>query len=1017
MRPLELSLEGFTSFRREQCLNFSELDLFAITGATGAGKSSLLDAITFALFGTTIRSSKNISDLVSQGSETLKVQFRFSVGSTQYRILRRWRYRPKSPENKVLLEAFQNGDWEPLANSSTTVLNTVEQILGMDFDTFTRVIILPQGKFDEFLKGDAAKRREILRQLAGFEIFEQMRKEATDLTKLLKTERETRERQLEELEAPAPEEFAAKQAQLATLEAEIPQLNQAVSASQKALAEAEQLFHQIQRQQDLQATLARLQARRSELQSLEQQLEKAQIANHLQADWARLDEARKQLQEAEKNLTVTQQKLREAQENLNRQQQRRTEVEGRQNEQLPKLRSREEALATAKVYEEQFSALEAEVAGIQTAQAEKNQAVKGAKKELEKADNQLQTSGFQVAEARAALEQNLLAGERLEQLNTIAPLLTEYKVIAKQRKEQHQQLLKTAQAQLTAAQVYTQAHERLKLAETALKHCQDTLKKAEENNAETARLHQAVAIRRSLNPGDTCPVCGGIHPEPHQLPNLPELDLIEIAPLQAQLATANQTFQEASFQEIKLKSDLSHYQEIESDLTHSLQQSEADLAQLREQIDRVLGGEPILSDFEPQSLEKEWEILKERDRKFRQAEQRLQQAETAFNQAQNIRELAQATLLAKQTEYQTVSEAVEGRRQALQAVADKLYKLTGNQSYEALFKALNQEKNHLERELKEAEATYQTASNHLIRATEQHRQAEERIQEDRNKNQQLSREWDAKLQAVNFTEEIFLKAAASAKQQTQWEQELRQYRESLIQTETRLKDLTDTISEQTMNETILEQHRAQEKDVKNQLKQANDCRAELLVWIQVANKNQEQATRLAEEITTFTEQEAIYQTLAQNLKSNEFQDYILEHLQAELVAGATQILQELTESRYALKIQEGEYWVEDNWNGGELRRVRTLSGGETFATSLSMALALSEKLAQGAQLGSLFLDEGFGTLDAETLESVTQILESLRQQDRLIGIITHVRALAERLPTQIKVEKSPQGSKIKIERI
>ncbi|HSF72775.1 MAG TPA: SbcC/MukB-like Walker B domain-containing protein, partial [Microcoleus sp.] len=142
----------------------------------------------------------------------------------------------------------------------------------------------------------------------------------------------------------------------------------------------------------------------------------------------------------------------------------------------------------------------------------------------------------------------------------------------------------------------------------------------------------------------------------------------------------------------------------------------------------------------------------------------------------------------------------------------------------------------------------------------------------------------------------------------------------------------------------------------------------------------------------------------------------LEHLEAELVGSATLILQELTENRYKLKNQDGEYWVADNWNGGEARRVRTLSGGETFATSLSMALALSEKLSQGSHLGSLFLDEGFGTLDTDTLESVTQILESLRQRDRMIGVITHVRELGERLPAQVKVFKSPQGSKIELHR-
>ena len=190
MRPLELCLEGFTSFRQEQRLDFSELDLFAITGVTGAGKSSLLDAMTYALFGTTTRSGKQVSDLASQGSENLKVQLRFAVGSAQYRVTRRWRFRPKSPENKVILESWQNGIWETVGTSIVAVQNTIEQILGMDFDTFTRAIILPQGKFDEFIKGDASKRREILRQLAGFEIFEQMRKEANELAKLLKQERE-----------------------------------------------------------------------------------------------------------------------------------------------------------------------------------------------------------------------------------------------------------------------------------------------------------------------------------------------------------------------------------------------------------------------------------------------------------------------------------------------------------------------------------------------------------------------------------------------------------------------------------------------------------------------------------------------------------------------------------------------------------------------------------------------------------------------------------------------------------
>lgn len=223
------------------------------------------------------------------------------------------------------------------------------------------------------------------------------------------------------------------------------------------------------------------------------------------------------------------------------------------------------------------------------------------------------------------------------------------------------------------------------------------------------------------------------------------------------------------------------------------------------------------------------------------------------------------------------------------------------------------------------------------------------------------------------------------------------------------------IGDRITSKSTINQRRDAKGAADEQLKQAQDQRVNLLAWIQEAESKQKQAEKLSADLSLYKEQAQIYYTLSRNLRSDEFQAYILEYLEAELVTRGTGLLQELTDSRYTLKVQDGEYWVEDNWNGGERRRVQTLSGGETFATSLSMALALSEKLSMGAQLGSLFLDEGFGTLDAETLESVTQILESLRQQDRLIGVITHVRDLGDRLPTQVKVQKSREGSRLVVE--
>ena len=109
----------------------------------------------------------------------------------------------------------------------------------------------------------------------------------------------------------------------------------------------------------------------------------------------------------------------------------------------------------------------------------------------------------------------------------------------------------------------------------------------------------------------------------------------------------------------------------------------------------------------------------------------------------------------------------------------------------------------------------------------------------------------------------------------------------------------------------------------------------------------------------------------------------------------------------------------DRWHGDEQRSPSTLSGGETFVVSLALALALAEQLpriqsAAGSVLESLFLDEGFGALDADTLDPVMTALEGLRMEGRLVGIVTHVRELAERIGTRIEVRKSPSGSTIEL---
>ncbi|MER3462828.1 MAG: SMC family ATPase, partial [Armatimonadota bacterium] len=155
----------------------------------------------------------------------------------------------------------------------------------------------------------------------------------------------------------------------------------------------------------------------------------------------------------------------------------------------------------------------------------------------------------------------------------------------------------------------------------------------------------------------------------------------------------------------------------------------------------------------------------------------------------------------------------------------------------------------------------------------------------------------------------------------------------------------------------------------------------------------------------------VWERLERDLRGDRFQDFLLERYQSGLLQRASELMNELSQGRYAFRLEDSEYAVEDRWTES-VRTVRTLSGGESFLASLSLALSLSEHLSKG-RMGALFLDEGFGTLDVETLEQVAGVLEALPTQGRLVGVVTHVEALAERLPARLCVEKSPAGSKIR----
>ncbi|HTF07133.1 MAG TPA: SMC family ATPase [Asanoa sp.] len=178
-----------------------------------------------------------------------------------------------------------------------------------------------------------------------------------------------------------------------------------------------------------------------------------------------------------------------------------------------------------------------------------------------------------------------------------------------------------------------------------------------------------------------------------------------------------------------------------------------------------------------------------------------------------------------------------------------------------------------------------------------------------------------------------------------------------------------------------------------------------------------QAQGLLDKRTAHEHDSQVAKALAGHLRANNFERWLLEEALDLLVEGASGILRELSGGQYDLVHEKGEFAVVDHHDAGLRRSVRTLSGGETFQASLALALALAEQLAgmstSAASLESILLDEGFGTLDAATLDTVAATLEGLAARgDRMVGVVTHVPALAERVPVRFDVTKDARSAHI-----
>ena len=916
VRPLKLSLSGFTCFKEPLELDFAGLELFAIIGQTGAGKSSILDAITYALFGETSRlGSKGLEALVSLGASSMYAVLEFEASDGRcYRVSR---VRSKRASEKALRFELMEGSRVSTVAEGVKIKdveNAIVRVVGLDFAGFTRAILLPQGEFDRFLRGNAADRRNLLKGLLGLERFEAMMKRAGEIAGDAKGRLSALQSLLHDAAGVTPDALEVQHSSLERTRVELSAERVALEA-QRSEVEAARIVQKIGL--DL-STVTR------DLEAWQGRAEEVSVARE------RVTKARR----VAAVLPVLASYERAAKLELSAQ----SDLEKRELV-LAQLRQRH-----AVALEQQQRAVEdaLEIVELDVSIVDLNKA-KPALERLRAIGGTLRDADPRQTWVEARFAQ--LEGLR-NQVTLLKRLHKDVREASSQRVAGEREASLAAQAiEATAAQL-----EGLKTEGTQISASEKTLETA----LTAARLEGLVAqVVQGLEIGDPCPVCG----EP--LTAIPDAGHSDVPQLEAQL--------------------------------------KATRGQLLELRGQYKAGQETAKNH-AQNLEKIKRLQAELETRSASSQAELAALEREFTSAIGATD-------------DPISAVQDARAALIAGLAAEVAALTGGQDIEPQLIALGKKKRQLEDAQRSAEKAMSDARAGLEAGNTGLESASALLTERRSEASELKADLETALQKAGCATPLEARAAALSDDEVQrLENFERECNNQLHSLKTRALELRGALNGQTpLSSEAFADLETKLRDLETQVLTLNRCEAQLQQIIADLQTRLRDKNRLTAEAATLETRFDVYAALAQDLKGNQFQDYLLAQVQRDLLTRASFVMRQITHDRYTLTLEDGEFCVQDAWNGMESRSVKTLSGGESFIASLSLALALSDYLAGSKALGALFLDEGFGTLDSEALDAVTLVLETLNTTGRTVGVITHVPSLAERLPNRLMVEKA-QGS-------
>lgn len=1069
MKILKLKFKNLNSLYGEWSIDFIDAayeqnGIFALTGPTGAGKTTILDAICLALYGRTARLdkiTKSVNDIMSRQTAECFAEVEFSSQMGQF--LCRWsQHRARHKADGSLqdthqeIAALENGQWKILATKKKEFDALVEENTGMDFDRFLRAMLLAQGKFDSFLKADTNTKSAVLEKITGTKIY-------SEISQRVHRRSVEEENALKILRAQTEGILLLSEQTLKDIGE---QLHQHRQEEVQLHTQLKQLGSEIQWHRHL------IQMR-SEVKQLEQQLE------HLNDQQTQFIPQRNRLGLALKaqELSAVYASLKTLREEQNRarEQQHTLQI------QLPELQqSLEQNLRSVKAQEQQWLMLKKEWEGQQElwkqvramdvqirAQQDYMQMTQKSLEEISQQQQVLQQQQLVQQQQIDSYQQQLLSSEQYLQAHSQDKVLVEKlsgwqmifaqiqketeqveSVIQQQAKrqadfikiqEQLQQLDKelmdlSQQAQTLVAlqQVQQQALNETLQSQT-VEYYQRELEHAREKKALIQNIHDVAEIRAHLVEHEPCPVCGSIeHPYREGIPPLNTFDE-EITALHTRLAKiqtievglrelSSQIQRQYNAMELK-KNDIAYKRQQVTEVQRVIEEEQARQGTLEEKLktsEQQLLLE--LSVFQVEQLNAQTFLqLNHRVRQWHAYTDMYQQATEHIKPLQEKK----AGLVAEQSmlksNLDTLNHKLNEQQVAVDALLANRQALFGQQDVKEVENRLKESVDASEQRYKSIEQAYHQAKSVLERTQVRLNQLSENMSHRQQELTSAENDFAQGLQMQQFSDEVaFLQAVLSREQL----QRLQAEAQSLDSRQTELKALIQESTSRLVGEenkqlsiTPLEQLEHQYQQLEPQLRWHTDQAAALEERLR---QDKQSRAHVADKQALILQQEqevARWKNLRSLIGSSDGSTYrnFVQGLTFELmISHANQQLRKMSDRYVLLHDRENvlSLNVLDAYQAGEVRSVRNLSGGESFIISLALALGLSKMSSQKIRVDSLFLDEGFGTLDEEILETALDTLSALHEDNKLIGVISHMSALKNRISTQIQVEPLQGGRSV-----